>query len=251
MAEITPSLLVVSAHAGDFVWRAGGAIAAAAMRGERATVLCLSYGERGESASQWLAGKTLDEIKKTRHDEASAAAAALGADIEFFDLGDYPLVESTEATNTLVDAYRRAQPTVVLTHPLLDPYNGDHPAAARMALQARVLAQAIGVANADGTTPTKEQIIGAPPVFFFEPHQPEQCDFKPDVLLDITEAFDRKRAAMECLPAQTHMWEYYTQLAIRRGVQLKRNAGPNLGLPHQTMGEAYMRFYPEVTQVLA
>ena len=61
MADSTPSLLVVSAHAGDFVWRAGGAIAAAVQRGERAVVACLSYGERGESASQWLAGKSLAE----------------------------------------------------------------------------------------------------------------------------------------------------------------------------------------------
>lgn len=247
MTAANPSLLVVSAHAGDFVWRAGGAIAAAALRGERATVVCLSYGERGESASQWLAGKSLDEIKAIRRAEAEAAAAALGADIEFLDLGDYPLVESQEAVQKLIDVYRRAQPTVVLTHPLADPYNGDHPAAARMALQARVLAQAIGVANSDGSFPSKDEIIGAPPVFFFEPHQPEQCDFKPNVLLDITEAFERKRAAMECLPAQKHMWEYYTQLAIRRGVQVKRNAGPNLGLPHQTMGEAYMRYFPQVT----
>jgi len=245
-----PSLLVVSAHAGDFVWRAGGAIAAAAMRGERATVVCLSYGERGESASQWLAGKSLDEIKAVRRAEAEAAAAALGADIEFLDLGDYPLAESPEAVAQLVDVMRRVQPTVVLTHPLADPYNGDHPAAARMALQARVLAQAIGVANSDGTYPSSDEIIGAPPVFFFEPHQPEQCDFKPNVLLDITAAFERKKAAMECLPAQKHMWEYYTDLAVRRGVQVRRNAGPNLGLPHETMGEAYMRHYPQVTSVL-
>lgn len=60
------TVLVVSAHAGDFVWRAGGAIAAATARGDRAVVVCLSYGERGESASQWLAGKTLDEIKALR-----------------------------------------------------------------------------------------------------------------------------------------------------------------------------------------
>lgn len=250
MAETEPSLLVVSAHAGDFVWRAGGAIAAAALRGEKATVVCLSYGERGESASQWLAGKPLDEIKAIRRAEAEAAADALGADIEFLDLGDYPLVESPEAVQRLVDVYRRVQPTVVLTHPLADPYNGDHPAAARMALQARVLAQAIGVANADGSYPSKDDIIGAPPVFFFEPHQPEQSDFKPNVLLDITDAFPRKKAAMECLPAQKHMWEYYTALAVRRGVQVKRNAGPNLGLPHETMGEAYMRYYPQVTTVL-
>ncbi|MDF2492320.1 MAG: galB [Microbacterium sp.] len=250
MAEITPALLVVSAHAGDFVWRAGGAIAAATMRGERATVVCLSYGERGESASQWLQGKALDEIKALRRDEAQAAASALGADIEFLDLGDYPLRETPDAVAALVDVYRRVQPTVVLTHPLADPYNGDHPAAARMALEARVLAQAIGVANSDGTFPTKDTIIGAPPVFFFEPHQPEQSDFKPNVLLDITDAFPAKRAAMECLPAQKHMWSYYTDLAIRRGVQVKRNAGPNLGLAHETMGEAYMRYFPQVTGML-
>ncbi|GAA2573274.1 PIG-L deacetylase family protein [Microbacterium binotii] len=250
MTAVTPALLVVSAHAGDFVWRAGGAIAAATMRGERATVVCLSFGERGESASQWLAGKSLEEIKEIRRAEAEAAASALGADIEFLDLGDYPLRESPEAVARLVDVYRRVQPTVVLTHPLHDPYNGDHPAAARMALEARVLAQAIGVANSDGSFPTKETIIGAPPVFFFEPHQPEQCGFVPDVLLDITAAFDKKRQAMECLPAQKHMWSYYSDLAVRRGVQVKRNAGPNLGLAHDTMGEAYMRYFPQVTGVL-
>lgn len=250
MPDNASAMLVVSAHAGDFVWRAGGAIAAATMRGERAVVVCLSYGERGESASQWLQGKSLAEIKSIRREEASAAASALGAEIEFLDLGDYPLVESEEAVARLVDVYRRVQPTVVLTHPLADPYNGDHPAAARMALQARVLAQAIGVANSDGSFPSKDDIIGAPPVFFFEPHQPEQCDFKPNVLLDITDAFPRKRAAMECLPAQKHMWSYYTDLAVRRGVQVKRNAGPNLGLAHETMGEAYMRYFPQVTGVL-
>jgi 4-oxalomesaconate hydratase len=250
MTAVTPALLVVSAHAGDFVWRAGGAIAAATMRGERATVVCLSFGERGESASQWLAGKSLEEIKEIRRAEAEAAASALGADIEFLDLGDYPLRESPDAVARLVDVYRRVQPTVVLTHPLHDPYNGDHPAAARMALEARVLAQAIGVANSDGSFPTKDTIIGAPPVFFFEPHQPEQCGFVPDVLLDITAAFDKKRQAMECLPAQKHMWSYYSDLAVRRGVQVKRNADPNLGLAHETMGEAYMRYFPQVTGVL-
>ncbi|WP_026214910.1 PIG-L deacetylase family protein [Nonomuraea coxensis] len=238
------TLLVISAHAGDFVWRAGGAIALAAHRGDRAKVVCLSYGERGESAKAWRAGHTLDEIKTIRREEAEHAAAALGAEIEFLDAGDYPLVETPELVDRLVRVYRDSEPDVVLTHPLADPYNGDHPAAARMALQARVLAQAAGY-DAPG------EPLGAPPVFFFEPHQPEQCDFKPDVLLDITPVFEAKRKAMECLPAQRHMWDYYTDLAVRRGVQLKRNAGPNLGLPHDTRAEAFMRLYPQVTDTLA
>jgi len=235
--------LVVSAHAGDFVWRAGGAMALASSRGADVTVLCLSFGERGESARAWREGKQLAEIKSIRRDEASRAAEVLGATAEFADAGDYPLRESAELVDTIVRWYRQLQPAVVLTHPLADPYNPDHPAAARMATAARVFAQAAGY-DAPG------EPLGAPPVFMFEPHQPELCDFRPQVLLDITEVFSVKRRAMECLTAQQHMWDYYTDLARRRGVQLRRNAGPNLGLPHSTMAEAYMRLYPEVTGML-
>ena len=236
-------VLVVSAHAGDFVWRAGGAMALAASRGANVTVLCLTYGERGESAKAWREGMELSEIKDLRRTEAARAAAVLGASIEFLDAGDYPLAESAELVDQIVRCYRRIEPAAVLTHPLADPYNPDHPAAARMALQARVLAQAAGY-DAPG------EPLGAPPVFLFEPHQPEQCGFKPEVLLDITSVFPVKRRAMECLMAQQHMWDYYTDLATRRGVQLRRNAGPNLGLPHDTKAEAYMRVYPQVTDVL-
>ena len=238
------STLVISAHAADFVWRAGGAIALAASRGDKVKVLCLSYGERGESASAWRAGKTLDEIKALRRAEATTAAAALGAEIEFLDAGDYPLRESDELTHRIVEVYRLVNPSVVLTHALADPYNGDHPAAAQMALRARVLAQAAGY-------PAPGEPIGAPPVFLFEPHQPEMCGFKPEVLLDITPVFEIKRKAMEAMAAQQHLWEYYSDLARRRGTQLRRNAGPNLGLPHATMGEAYMRVFPQVTDRLS
>jgi 4-oxalomesaconate hydratase len=238
------STLVVSAHAADFVWRAGGAIALAAARGETVTVVCLSFGERGESASAWRAGQALEEIKALRRGEAENAAAVLGARIEFLDAGDYPLRESDELVDRLVRVYREVNPSVVLTHPLSDPYNYDHPAAGQMALRARVLAQAIGY-------PAPGEPIGAPPVFLFEPHQPEMCGFKPEVLLDITPVFDAKRKAMECMAAQQHLWEYYTDLARRRGTQLRRNAGPNLGLPQSALGEAYMRVFPQVTDRLS
>jgi 4-oxalomesaconate hydratase len=240
---VTSATLVVSAHAADFVWRAGGAIALAAARGEPVTVVCLSYGERGESASAWRAGKTLDEIKALRRGEAERAAAVLGARIEFLDAGDYPLRETDELLGRLVAIVREVNPAVVLTHTLADPYNGDHPVAGQLALTARVLAQAPGY-------PGPGEPIGAPPVFLFEPHQPEMCGFKPDVLLDITAVFETKRKAMECMAAQQHLWEYYTDLARRRGTQLQRNAGPNLGLPHSTLGEAYMRVFPQVTGTL-
>jgi 4-oxalomesaconate hydratase len=106
-AAIPPrSTLVVTAHAGDFVWRAGGAIALAASRGEKVTIACLTFGERGESAKAWREGKKLAEIKAMRRDEAERAAATLGAEVRFFDAGDYPLIATTALTDKLVEVYR-------------------------------------------------------------------------------------------------------------------------------------------------
>ncbi len=73
------------------------------------TVLCLSYGERGESAKAWREGKQLAEIKAIRREEASQAAEVLGAAIEFADAGDYPLRESDELVDAIVRCYRRVR----------------------------------------------------------------------------------------------------------------------------------------------
>ena len=45
-------------------WRAGGAIALHAKRGYRMKIVCMSYGERGESQFAWKeAGATLEKVK--------------------------------------------------------------------------------------------------------------------------------------------------------------------------------------------
>lgn len=238
------SLLVVSAHVGDFVWRAGGAIALYASRGHQVEIVCLAYGERGESARYWRMGMDLDQVKEARHREAEKAAAALGAQIRFLDANDYPLIETPELLDDLAAIYRDTQPTVVLTHTERDPWNKDHETAHTMALKARIIAQA------PGYQPGGEP-LGAPPVFLFEPHQTEYSGFMPDVLLDITEVWEKKLDAMHCMEGQTHLWDYYTDVARRRGVQAKRNSGPNLGLETDTMGEAYQRVYPQVVTELS
>ena len=74
------TLLVVSAHSADFVWRAGGAIARFVEDGGTAHVIALSYGERGESGELWKEpGQTEERVKEIRHGESMTAAAALGA----------------------------------------------------------------------------------------------------------------------------------------------------------------------------
>jgi 4-oxalomesaconate hydratase len=232
--------LVVSAHSGDFVWRAGGAIALYASRGWKVKVVCLSFGERGESAKLWReGGMTLERVKALRREEALTAAATLGGEIEFFDCGDYPMNFTAADLDRLVDIYRSLQPAFVLTHSLEDPYNFDHPLATRVAQEARIVAQAHG--HKPGGT-----VLGAPPVFLFEPHQTEQCNWKPQVLLDITQVWDKKRQAFEVMTAQEYLWEYYTRVALNRGVQAARNSEKK----NIKYAEAYQRLFPQVTEDL-
>lgn len=140
MTSAHKSGLVVTAHPGDFVWRAGGAIALHAAKGYRVRIVCLSYGERGESQWAWKkAGVRLEDVKAQRRAEAEEAAAILGAEIEFLDVGDYPLRVGEAELDRLVDVYRELNPAFVLTHALEDPYNFDHPVAAHLAQEARVI----------------------------------------------------------------------------------------------------------------
>src|SRR4030088_722434 len=60
--------------------------------GGGATVVALSYGERGESGDLWKEpGQTVENVKRVRQEECARAAAAIGAELVPFDLGDYPL----------------------------------------------------------------------------------------------------------------------------------------------------------------
>jgi 4-oxalomesaconate hydratase len=182
---------------------------------------------------------TMEKVKAARRDEALRAAEILGAKVVFFDVGDYPMRLNEDALNRLVTLYREIQPEFVLTHSLKDPYNFDHPLAAHFAQEARIVAQAHGH---DPAT----KVLGAPPVFLFEPHQPEQCEWKPDVLLDIGSVWEKKYSAFKVMAAQEHLWEYYERVALQRGVQGARNSNRKM-----KYGEAYQRVFPQVTDMLA
>jgi 4-oxalomesaconate hydratase len=237
---VSQQVLAVGAHAADFVWRAGGALALAAERGGTASVIALSYGETGESGELWKKeGQTVENVKKIRHAEAEAAAQALGADFRCLDLGDYPLEVEGDALAQLVDAIREISPRVLITHTDRDPFNPDHPVAFHAVERARALAAGAGVASAFPT-------IKPPQFLLFEPHQPELCNFTPSVFLDITPVFEKKVAAMAEMKAQQYLQTYYAQRAEQRGNHARRVSGDS----EIRQAEAFMRVVPSAVREL-
>jgi 4-oxalomesaconate hydratase len=237
--------LVISAHAADFVWRAGGAIALHSKLGYDVTVVCLSFGERGESGKLWKKGNTtIEEVKAARRKEAEAAAKVLDVhDIQFFDIGDYPLDLGQKSQFRFVDVIRKVQPTFMMSHSFWDPYNTDHMNTTRFVLECRMIAQAWG--HNPG-----EKVLGAPQVYLFEPHQTEQMQWKPDVFLDITEVWDRKRAAIECMQGQEHLWQYYTNVAQNRANHFRRNSGGMAGGRDARYAEGFQSVFPRTVDEL-
>ena len=233
-------LLAIGAHAADFVWRAGGVLALTAHNGGTASVLSLSYGERGESGELWKEpDQTVDNVKRIRHEEAERAAAHLGADFRCLDLGDYPLEVDGEALTRLTDAIREAAPDVIVTHTDRDPFNPDHPVAFAAVERARALAAGAGVESAFPT-------IQPPQLLLFEPHQPELCNFTPTTFVDITSVIDCKREAMGHMKAQAYLQTYYGQRAEQRANHARRASGDR-GVEY---AEAFQRVTPQVVSAL-
>jgi 4-oxalomesaconate hydratase len=233
-------VLVIGAHAADFVWRAGGAIAMATRAGGAARVVALSYGERGESGELWKAGgQTIERVKEVRHAEAERAAAALGAEFQAMDFGDYPLEVGPERLALVVDAIRDFAPDVLITHTDTDPFNPDHPVAHAVVQRARSLAAGAGVASAFPS-------ITPPQLFLFEPHQPELCNFTPTTFVDITPVFAAKREAMAAMEAQQYLQTYYAQRAEHRANHARRASGDS-AVRH---AEAFQRVLPQVVDGL-
>jgi 4-oxalomesaconate hydratase len=233
-------LLIVGAHSADFVWRAAGTIAVVTSQGGTADVIALSYGERGESGELWkVPDQTIENVKRIRHEEAETAAVAVGATFRCLDLGDYPIDITHTAMEQLVEVFREKQPDIVLTHTPVDPFNPDHPTAYQAVHRARLLASGAGVASAF-------QRIKPPDLYLFEPHQPELCEFKPNIFVDITPVIDLKLKAMAAMKAQSYLQSYYAEMASRRGNHARRISG----MAEIKYAEALQRTLPWVVKSL-
>lgn len=236
------SMLVISAHAADYVWRAGGTIAKYIKNGARVKVAVLSYGIRGESNDLWKQqGATPDSVKSIRSEETNKAAKILGiSDIEFWDMNDYPIVFTQEHEERMVRLIRAAEPDIIITHDKFDILNPDHNKVNDFVFRCSIVSNSNGVLL-EGTKPTKQMRL-----FGFEPHQTELSHYVPGSFIDITETYEQKVEAMKCFNAQKHLIEYYTQRAFMRGNHAQRISGNSA----YKYAESFANFFPVVGEEL-
>jgi N-acetylglucosamine malate deacetylase 1 len=177
-------LLAIAAHRDDVELTCGGTVAKAARAGHRVGILDLTRGEmgtRGDAA--------------TRQAEAERAARALGVTVRLnAELPDARLANDEATRGRLVALIRETRPrTVILPYPV--GRHPDHRIAAEAARDACYLA---GLAKYDpqpGTAPHR-------PFKVLYALSYREDPVKPTFVVDISDTFDAKMAAIRCYASQ-------------------------------------------------
>jgi bacillithiol biosynthesis deacetylase BshB1 len=175
-------ILAIAAHRDDVELTCGGTLIKAAKRGQRTAIVDLTQGEMGTRGSAEL-----------RAQEASHAAEVLGVSArETLGLPDAG-IENTPATReALARAIRRFRPRVVIA-PAFEGRHPDHRVTAGLVRDACFVA---GLAKI------------APEVPKHRPHKilhalTYRQDFRrPSFVVDITDEFEQKLAAVRCYSSQ-------------------------------------------------
>lgn len=175
-------VLAVGSHPDDVELACGGTLARLARDGKRVGILHLTRGESGTRGTP--AG---------RRREAERAAEALGAvALELLDCGDAALRTGRAEEDAVITVLRRWRPELVLGPPPADRHP-DHARAHRLLVDACFYAGLAGRPN-----PGEPHRPGA--LFHYMQHD----DFEPAFVVDVTDVWEAKLAALACYESQLY-----------------------------------------------
>ncbi|MCU1490528.1 MAG: hypothetical protein JWM85_1933, partial [Acidimicrobiaceae bacterium] len=166
-----PRLLCIGAHPDDCEAKAGGLAALWTARGGVCRLLAMTDGSAGH---QNMAGAALAQ---RRAQEASAAAAVVGADSVILDNPDGNLMPTLENRHKVTRAIREFAPDVIVTHRTND-YHPDHRYTGVLVQDSCYL---VMVPNVVPTTPTPAR---EPVVIFMYDRFSRPSELRPDLVLD-------------------------------------------------------------------
>lgn len=180
-------VLAVGSHPDDVELACGGTLAKLARAGKRVGIVHLTRGESG----------TRGTVAERRR-EAERAAEALGAvTLEWLDCGDAALRTGPAEEDALIAVLRRWRPELVLGPPPADRHP-DHGRAHRLVADACFYAGLAGRANSG---PRPEAAPHRPGAVF---HYMQHDGFEPAFVVDVTEAWEIKLAALACYDSQLY-----------------------------------------------
>ncbi|WP_158633559.1 PIG-L deacetylase family protein [Tautonia sociabilis] len=181
-------VLAIAAHPDDIELLCAGTLARFLELGSSVHLAVVSKGDRGGPSGPD------PSLADRRRAEAEAAAALLGAPIDFLGFGDSEVFDTPEARSRFVSVIRKARPELILTHAPED-YHIDHVRVGELATMASWFA-------ASGGHMGEHPPLARPPAVVYM-DTIAASNFEPSHYVDISEQIDLKRRMLACHASQT------------------------------------------------
>ena len=186
-------IIMIGAHPDDCDIDGGGTAALFASMGHAVKFLSVTNGDAGH---QTEGGKAL---AKRRAAEAKEAGRRLGITYDVLDNHDGTLVPSLEVRLQIIRKIREWNADIVIA-PRPNDYHPDHRYTGILVQDAAYM---VGVPNiAPDAAPVKKNPVFLYSRDFFKKPNP----FQPDIVVDITDVYDKKIAAMDAHQSQFYEW---------------------------------------------
>lgn len=207
-------ILAIGAHPDDLELQCGGTLVLYSEQGHEVFIAIATDGGIGHPTAT-----SRHEVAEMRHAEALASAKSLGATLIWMGFEDEWLFNDRTSRTRFIDAYREADPDVVITHSLND-YHPDHNLTGQIAVDARMPA---GIRLLETHRP---HISKTPHLFHMD--TVDGTGFDPEFYVDITAVHDRKVEQLRYHDSQ-HGWlshffgmeyvDFMTMKDSRRGAE--------------------------------
>ena len=218
-------ILAVGAHPADIEFGCGPALLDAAERGAAIHIAVLSRGEAGTYGN-----------RVAREEEARAAAALLGADIQFLaTAGDTRLRADLDTTLQVAKHIRRIRPDVILAPSGHENQHPDHRETSRIVRDAYRLARYGKTPGLESHEPRKTQTF----LFYDISSEALGGDGLTPILVDVSSQLERWKELMQCHASQVRSLDY-VDLQLSRA----RTLGIQMGV------KAALRLYSEGPLIL-
>ena len=208
------TILAIGAHAGDAELTMGPLLTAERTRGTRVVILDLTLGERGHPTL------SVAEYAAQKRREATAVAAAIGAELEVGPWQDAEIPNDEAARRWVAAVIRRVRPTLVLTH-WKESMHRDHSATSAIVRDAVLLAALPGVSGVEGR-PHRGVTV------WYAENWEDATDFSPYVYVGVdSSSWARWRSAVSTFEFARGATgfpyiEYYDALGRVRGIEARK-----------------------------
>ena len=186
-------IIAFGAHPDDCDIRAAGTAALWSKLGHAVKFVAVTNGDAGHQTEGGGA------LAKRRRLEATEAGKRLGVEYEVLDNHDGELLPTLDVRHQIIRKIREWNADLVLA-PRPNDYHPDHRYTGVLVQDAAYMVVVPNVAP--DTPPLRKN-----PVFmYFEDHFQKPAPFRPDVVVDITETWDKKVDALDAHVSQVYEW---------------------------------------------